>query len=59
VGGYPRVAQVARVDRHLLGQLRPGDHVRLLRREPQAAIDELRAKLDYWRAWLDDIERLI
>jgi hypothetical protein len=30
-----------------------------LRREPQAAIDELRAKLDYWRAWLDDIERLI
>jgi len=59
VGGYPRVAQVARADRHLLGQLRPGDHVRLLRREPQAAIDELRAKLDYWRAWLDDIERLI
>ena len=59
VGGYPRVAQVARADRHLLGQLRPGDHVRLLRREPQAAIGELRAKLDYWRAWIDDIEWLI
>lgn len=59
VGGYPRVAQVARVDRHLLGQLRPGDHVRLLLREPQTAIDELRQKIDYWRAWLPDVDQLI
>ena len=59
VGGYPRVAQVARADRHLLGQLRPGDHVRLLRREPDEAVDELRAKLDYWRAWLPDIADFI
>lgn len=54
VGGYPRVAQVARVDRHLLGQLRPGDHLRLLRRQPDEAVAELRAKIDYWRAWLPD-----
>ncbi len=59
VGGYPRVGYVARVDRHLLGQLRPGDHVRLLRREPEEAIDELRAKIDYWRAWLPDIEAIL
>lgn len=55
VGGYPRVAQLARVDRHVLGQLRPGDHVRLLRREPEEAIAELRGKIDYWREWLPQI----
>ena len=59
VGGYPRVAQVARLDRHVLGQLRPGDHVRLLRREPDEAVEELRAKLDYWREWLPDIEAIL
>ena len=59
VGGYPRIAQVARVDRHVLGQLRPGDHVRLLRREPDEAIDELRAKLDYWREWLPEIDEIL
>ena len=59
VGGYPRVAQVARADRHLLGQLRPGDHVRLLRREPDEAVDEFRAKLDYWCKWLPDIANII
>lgn len=59
VGGYPRVAQVTRADRHLLGQLRPGDHVRLLRREPDVAIEEFHAKLDYWREWLPDIAEII
>ncbi|MDJ0712466.1 MAG: biotin-dependent carboxyltransferase family protein [Woeseiaceae bacterium] len=59
VGGYPRVAHIARADRHLLGQLRPGDHVRLLRREPDDAVDELLAKIDYWREWLPDIESIL
>jgi len=59
VGGYPRVAQVARCDRHLLGQLRPGDHVRLLPRNAEQADADLGAKLDYWRAWIGDIERVI
>ena len=58
-GGYPRIAQVARVDRHTLGQLRPGDHVRLLRRTPEQAAEELHEKFDYWRAWLPDIESVI
>lgn len=59
VGGYPRVAQVVRADRHLLGQLRPGEHVRLLWREQRTAAEELRAKHDYWRAWLPEIESII
>jgi biotin-dependent carboxylase-like uncharacterized protein len=59
VGGYPRIAQVARVDRHLLGQLRPGDHLRLLLRDPDEAVEALRAKLDYWRDWLPDIEEIL
>ncbi|HSG97199.1 MAG TPA: biotin-dependent carboxyltransferase family protein [Woeseiaceae bacterium] len=59
VGGYPRIAQVARVDRHLLGQLRPGDHVRLLHREPKEAVTEFRAKLDYWRKWLPQIAEIL
>ena len=59
VGGYPRIAQVARLDRHVLGQLRPGDHVRLLRREPDEAVEELRAKLAYWREWLPDIDEIL
>jgi biotin-dependent carboxylase-like uncharacterized protein len=59
VGGYPRIAQVARADRHLLGQLRPGDHLRLLLRDPDEAVEALHAKLDYWRAWLPDIDKIL
>ena len=58
-GGYPRVAQVCRTDRHLLGQLHPGSHVRLLRRSPEEARKELLEKIDYWRAWLPGIETVI
>jgi allophanate hydrolase subunit 2 len=58
-GGYPRVAQVARADRHLIGQLRPGDHVRLLWREPQSATDELREKIAYWSRWLPDVDQVL
>lgn len=58
-GGYPRVAQVTRADRHLLGQLRPGDHVRFLWRTERNASDELRAKIDYWHGWLGDVEKII
>ena len=59
IGGYPRVAQIARVDRHLIGQLRPGDHVRLLWRDEESAAEELRAKHEYWRQWLPDVALLI
>lgn len=59
VGGYPRVAQVARADRHVLGQLRPGDHVRLLYREHDDAVAEFLAMLDYWRDWLPEIADIL
>ena len=59
VGGYPRIAQVARADLHVLGQLRPGDHVRLLYREPDEAVAELQAKIAYWRRWLPDAAQVI
>ncbi len=58
-GGYPRIAQVARVDRHVLGQLRSKDHLRLLLRTPQQAASELQEKLGYWRDWLPDIASVI
>ena len=59
IGGYPRVAQVARADRHLIGQLRPGDHVRLLWRDVDSAREELLAKHEYWREWLPGISAVI
>jgi biotin-dependent carboxylase-like uncharacterized protein len=59
IGGYPRVAQVARADRHLIGQLRPGDHLRLLWRDADSARDELLAKHDYWGNWLPGIRAVI
>lgn len=59
VGGYARVAQVLRADRHLLGQLQPGNHVRLLHRDVDHAIVDLRAKLEYWRPWIRDINQVI
>lgn len=58
-GGYAQLAQVARVDRHLIGQLRTGDHLRFLERTSTEAATELRAKHDYWRAWLPDIQMVI
>lgn len=59
IGGYPRVAHVARADRHLIGQLRPGNHVRLLWRDEQSAAADMRAKHEYWRPWLPDIADVI
>ena len=59
IGGYPRVAQVARADRHLLGQMRPGDRLQLLPRQPAEAVQELRAKHDYWRKWLPGVESIL
>lgn len=58
-GGYARLLQVARCDRHLLGQLRPGDRLRFLWREPAAAAAELRSKQAYWRPWLPDVALVI
>jgi allophanate hydrolase subunit 2 len=31
LGGYPRILQVVKADRHLIGQLRPGDQLKFQR----------------------------
>lgn len=54
-GGYPHVLQVTRADRHLLGQIRPGDRIRFLRRNPEQAAEDLRRKTELFRKWLPDL----
>ncbi|MEM9668925.1 MAG: biotin-dependent carboxyltransferase family protein [Pseudomonadota bacterium] len=51
-GGYPIIAQVVRADRHLMGQIRPGDSVRLLPTDPAAAADVLKQKSAIFSEWL-------
>lgn len=51
-GGYPRIASVARCDRHLLGQIRPGNTVRLLRRAHEAAAKAFSEKSRFIAGWL-------
>lgn len=53
-GGYPRVANIARCDRHMLGQLRPGDTLRLLRRDHVQLVEDLKSKRELIRAWIPD-----
>jgi len=51
-GGYPRIANIARGDRHLLGQIRPGDSVILLERSADTAAEDHAEKQDMLRGWL-------
>ncbi|MEO0550843.1 MAG: biotin-dependent carboxyltransferase family protein [Pseudomonadota bacterium] len=55
-GGYPRVASVARADRHLLGQIRPGAQLRLLRRSPDALSRIYQKKIHLLRDWMPDFQ---
>lgn len=48
-GGYPRIAQVIRADRHLIGQLRPGAHIRFQHIEPAEARRLYRSKIELIR----------
>ncbi len=58
-GGYPRIASVARCDRHLLGQIRPGDTVQFLHRTPEAATQDYQTKRDLFRTWLEEADILV
>ena len=51
-GGYPRIASIARCDRHLLGQIRPGDSIRLLQRSLEAAAQDHAEKQQLLDEWL-------
>lgn len=57
-GGYPRIAQVIRADRHMLGQLRPGDRLQLLRTTPEKAANVLREKTALLQNWLGNAFKL-
>jgi biotin-dependent carboxylase-like uncharacterized protein len=58
-GGYPRVAKITRMDLHVLGQLRPGNTLTLIKRNDEDAARELLEKHAYWKTWLSDIAELI
>ena len=51
-GGYPRIAAVLACDLHLLGQVRPGDRVQFLKREPDQAWQDNRRKGELIESWL-------
>ena len=53
-GGYPHVLQVIRADRHLLGQLRPGDSLRFVMRTQGQAEAALHAKQALLESWVPD-----
>ena len=54
-GGYPRIAQIIRADRHLIGQLRPGAHVTLQQIKAAEARRLYRSKLSLLRKLQPDI----
>lgn len=58
-GGYALLASVARVDRHCIGQLRPGGSLSFTRREPALARTEFLQKVEYFRPWLADAASVI
>lgn len=55
-GGYPRIASVARCDRHRMGQIRPGDTICLQKNDPTEASLAFRKKLHSLRKWVSSIE---
>ncbi|WP_373491321.1 biotin-dependent carboxyltransferase family protein [Parasphingorhabdus sp.] len=55
-GGYPRIAQVIRADRHLIGQLRPGSRVQFVQTTTARATEIYREKLSLLSSWLGQID---
>ena len=54
-GGYPRIAQVIRADRHLIGQLRAGSKIQFVQTTTERATDIYREKLSLLSEWLGQI----
>ena len=55
-GGYPRLAQIARCDLHLLGQIRPGDRIQFLHRSLADAAKAYKEKRALLQDWLTGFE---
>ena len=58
-GGYPRVLEIIRADRALIGQLRTGAVFHFLRRDAETAASELRSLHAFWSEWLPGIDALL
>ena len=54
-GGYPRIAQVIRADRHQIGQIRPGSEIQFVRTTNERATEIYRQKLSLLMPWLGAI----
>jgi len=54
-GGYPRIAQVIRADRHLIGQLGSGSRIQFVQITTERATEILREKLALLSPWLGQI----
>ncbi|MEL7547064.1 MAG: biotin-dependent carboxyltransferase family protein [Pseudomonadota bacterium] len=51
-GGYPRICNIIRADRHLLGQIRPSDSIRLLLRTITSAREDFMRKQKLLSKWI-------
>jgi biotin-dependent carboxylase-like uncharacterized protein len=58
-GGYPRVAEIIRADRSLIGQLRTGAVFHFLRRDAETAASELKSLHAFWSDWLPGVEAML
>ncbi|MEO9600444.1 biotin-dependent carboxyltransferase family protein [Parasphingorhabdus sp.] len=54
-GGYPRIAQVIRADRHLIGQLSAGSKIQFVRTTSERATEIYQEKLSLLSSWLGQI----
>ena len=54
-GGYPRIAQVIRADRHLIGQLRPGTELQFVATSPERASEIYREKVSRLSPWIVEV----
>lgn len=54
-GGYPRIAQVIRADRHLIGQLGSGSRIQFVHTTAERATEIHREKLSLLFSWLGKI----
>ncbi len=54
-GGYPRIAQVIRADRHLIGQLGSGSRIQFVHTTAERATGIYREKISLLSSWLGQI----
>ncbi len=55
-GGYPRIAQIIRADRHLIGQLGSGSRIQFVQTTTERATEIHQEKLSLLSSWLGQIK---